>query len=131
MRELLANYLATLTGVENWTSINFGILPQEDPKGYLFLSSIQPQNKTRLIEFWGCAIAVSATTLNDLADKCHALAKLIANALKASVVCIPNVGSLTLSGNVDVEPPQSYPNQGNQSSTSGFFTAITFVLEIN
>lgn len=131
MREALTNHLANVTGVSDWNSINFGILPGENPKGYMFLASTSVSNRVRKVQLWAFAIAVSATSLNQLSDTTEALTDKILTAFKNPTGCIEGIGLIELSGNVDVEAPQSYSHQGNQSQTTGFFTAITFLLEIN
>lgn len=129
MRQTLIQLLKDVTDVENWNSITFGILPADDPKGFIFLASSEVINTVRSQHLWGVAIAVSAVNLNELSDTVESISKKIRESLNKPTGCLPE-GSVVLDGSIGVEPPQSYPNQGNMSGTTGFFTAISFILRV-
>ena len=131
MRANLIQLLTDITDVENWNSITFGILPNEDPKGFIFLASTEVINRVRFQHLWGVAIAISDTNLNDLSEQVESISGKLKQALKQPTSCLPDGGSVTLNSPIDVEPPQSYPTQGNISGTTGFFTAISFLLEVS
>lgn len=119
--------LTALTDVEDWDSITFGILPNEDPKGFLFPVSIESVGASRQIISYGVGILVSALTLEGLNDVSIGIAKAISLGFNTNPQCTEN-GALTLEGSIDIEPPQSYSNQSSVSNTNGFFTSVTFIL---
>ncbi len=126
----IQSVLTNLTGVSNWDSINFGILPNESPKGYLFPLRVDPNSPSRQVITYGVAIAVSGADLEGLGGICLEISQGLARAFKSGPVCSEDLGVIRLIGPIDINAPQSYPNQSNVSLTTGFFTAITFTLEV-
>jgi len=125
--------LEEITGVSDWESINFGILPGEDPKGYLFPLSVEANNPSRQIVSYAVGIAISSDTLTGLSEASLDLANQIVKAFSQEPQCFlddsGNSKSLRLTTGVEIEIPQTYPNQSNISLTTGFFTALTFTIE--
>lgn len=125
----LKDTLTAITQVDNWESINFGILPGENPKGYLFPLGVAPSSPSRQVITYGVAIAISSTSLQGLGETALQLSRTIARSFTTAVVC-SSEGVVRLIGNIDIEPPQSYPQQSNVTLTTGFFTAVTFAIEV-
>lgn len=128
----LINLLKNTTPVQNWDSINFGILPGEAPKGFVFPMVVSPQSLSYSKSTYMVAIAISGTTLNGLSSAAMELALDILAEFQNPTICLPGDqgGSVKLEGDIDIELPQSYTNQGHISKTNGFFTSLSFRLSI-
>lgn len=121
--------LQSITGVTNWESINFSILPDEDPKGFMFPLAINPESPSRSIVTYGVGIAISSSSLEGLTTESLLISNTIARSFSTRAIC-SDEGIIRLVGSIELEPPQSYPQQSNVSLTTGFFTAITFSIEV-
>jgi tetrahydromethanopterin S-methyltransferase subunit B len=125
----IQNLLETITQVENWNSINFGILPGEDPKGFIFPLGVEINSPSRHIITYAVGISISEISIELLMSKVLEISGAIAKAFSTQAQCIDGkIAQLT--SNIDIEIPQSYPNQSNVSLTTGFFTAITFTIQV-
>jgi hypothetical protein len=129
--ELVKTKLSELTGIEDWEAISFGILPGEDPKGIVLPSSVSMVSQAKLKTIFMVGILISSQTLGDLSDTAQEIATLIGNSLGRAQVCLPGgAGLMRLVGEINIEIPQSYSQQSNISNTTGFFTSITFGVEV-
>jgi len=124
----LETELSNLTGVSNWQSTSFGILPNEGPKGYLQLESVSNTNLSlSRVRFLG-GIAVSGASLSALNTRVFDLVEALVSGFRNSQGCLGGTRFRIISP-INVEIPQTYSQQNNVSSISGYFTAITFALE--
>lgn len=124
----LTSLLTGVTNVSKWDTIQFSMLPTDQPKGYLQLSEVDYGSLSTTV--WLVGIGIASTSLNGLKGQVYAILEAIESQLFYPSPCLPEGGIVSVRGPVQVELPDSYANQSGISQTSGFRTAITFELSI-
>jgi hypothetical protein len=119
--------LEALTGITTWDAIQFNLLPDDDPIGYLQLSQASLGPVTELTYLVG--IGFASTTLSGLWAQSNSLIETIRNNLVLNNVCVGE-GRAMLSGPIEVELPNTYVNQGEFSSTDGYSVAVSFIIKV-
>lgn len=127
MRRELQQYLASLIGVSTWDSIQFSMLPDEDPIGYMQLarSTATVNSVTQQVTYL-CWVGISSSSLDNLLDTAENMVNTLVDTLSRPNVCIPGVARIYLGGDVVVDTPDTYVNQNVVSGASGFKMAIAF-----
>lgn len=112
--------------------ISFGILPDEDPKGFMQLDSVSPQGKQRKDVSILIGILYSSDTINGLNSQIYSDIEIILDRYQGNQsVCLGNDASdVRLGSTIEVSMPQTYANRGRISDTDGFFTSVAFNLVI-
>lgn len=119
---------SSLPSVTSWDHISFGILPNEAPKGFTMLMKVDPVSLSLNEYFWGVGILVSGTSKEDLDAQVFELIDNIILTFNKPRQCT-GLGRVEIEGSVDVEQPQTYAQQSNVSTTTGFFTSVTFMVK--
>jgi hypothetical protein len=123
----IESQLTALTGVTVWDSIQFNLLPDDDPIGYLQLSQASLGPVTELTYLVG--IGFASTTLSGLWAQSNSLIETIRSNLVLNNVCVGE-GRAMLDGPIEVEIPNTYVNQGEFSATDGYSVAVSFVIKV-
>ena len=116
--------LTQTTGVTKWDTIQFSMLPKEQPKGYLQMTQVQYGALST--SEWLVGIGIAELTLEALNARVYHLLEAIEANLYSPNPCLEGGGSVAINGPIQVEIPDSYANQSGISNTTGFRTAITF-----
>jgi hypothetical protein len=129
IKQQLKAYLTSNFGVTKWDAIQFSLLPKSDPVGYFQAIEVRPTRAT-VISVWLVGIGVASTTLDDLDTKVAELVSSIIDTFGQNPVCISGLGSMKLSEQVQIEVPNTYAQQSQVSTSTGFSTSVSFGLEI-
>lgn len=123
--------LVNLLG-HNFDHISFGILPDEDPKGFMQLNSVNPQGKQSNNVSVLIGILYSSDTIEGLNSQIYSDIEIILDRYQGNQsVCLGNDASdVKLGSTIEVSMPQTYANRGRISDTDGFFTSVAFSLVV-
>lgn len=124
----LKSLLTSTTQVSKWDTIQFSMLPTDQPKGYLQLSEIE--FGALASSSWLVGIGLASTSLNGLKAQIYAILEAIENLLYYPSPCLAGGGIVNITGPIQVELPDSYANQSGITQTTGFRTAITFEVNV-
>jgi hypothetical protein len=129
-RELIKTNLESTLEVTNWDSVNFGILPNENSKGFISFGKLEKVDNSLSKSTWLVGVAVSNVSLEGLYTEALGIIQSAYDLFSNPTTCFSGLGNTQLASEINMEIPQSYAQQSNISSTNGWFTAITFAIEI-
>lgn len=129
LRGQLEASLSVTTGVTSWDTIQFSMLPFEQPKGYFQLVELEP-GRTTSTSIWMVGIGIAATSLEALHTQVATLVESVVSTYSNPQDCLGIGGNARLQGPLQVEIPSSYINENAVTTTSAFQTALTFTIAI-
>lgn len=129
IRDNLKAYLTAILGITDWDTIQFSLLPTDNPRGYFQVVEVTPSGST-VVSTWIVGIGIGAETLGDLNSQVSALVKAVVDNLGQNNTCLAGLGSVKLSDSIEIEVPNTYSQQSSISLTTGFTTSISFGIQV-
>lgn len=129
LRTQLAAELTGLYGIPNWDSIQFSMLPADDPKGYFQCVEINPGRSVHE-STWLIGIGIAEVTLDTLWATVSTIVDTTIENFAQIDSCIAGLGSAHLSDQIQIEVPDTYSQQSSVSIATGFKTSVSFGLRI-
>jgi len=128
----LINFLTTTTGVTEWDSIQFSLLPTDEALGYIQLVEmpVGANQATTQLKFM-IMIGYAAESLDELKTNIYLACENIFNAVSKPTVCFGS-GQLSIaSPGIVVDIPDSDITQNNITNAGLMRTALAFTLLVH
>ena len=114
--------LTSITGVGEWFTIEFSMMPTESPKGFLYPLLFEVQ-KTTFTTVWLMAIKVTSLDIDSFNTTVFSLIDSLIGATANPEVCLTSEGNFQIS-EIDLELPKSYTNENIRSNVTAYQTVI-------
>lgn len=132
-RVFLEGYLGTLLGLTGFQAVQFSLLPEDSPLGYLQLLEANSVFNSRTIDAtFLVAVGLSAESFDDLSEQVESMVYLIVNTLSSNFQeCIQGVSKVALEGNVVIDTYDSYATSNHISDTTVWSGKIAFRVRVS
>lgn len=128
LNEQLKDSLTSITGVSDWFTIEFSMLPSEDPKGFIYPIVFQ-QTRTTLEVSWFMGIKVADTDISLLNATCFQLIEALVNSTANPANCLTDKGNFEIS-KIDLEIPSSFTNENIRSNVTAYVTVLSCEIKL-
>lgn len=120
--------LTELTGVSDWNTIQFSMIPTDTKLGYTQVVNAQPDKAKSRLQYL-VVIGIASTSLQALKDEIDLLLSKLLPAFSNQGACLGS-GLAQLISQIDVETPDTYSINNNVSLNSDFKTSISLLIEV-
>lgn len=124
--EVIKTKLTEITGVTDWENLAFTMYPGDPETGYMQPVSVELGKGINTIILMA-GIGIAEVSMSLLWEKVLNTIGLLESAFASSAVCADGT-SLSLTGKIEINLPDTYIQQGDISETNAFQVAISFQL---